>query len=166
MEKCQIYFGRKFYLRKKSGYWATSQPPYIRAHAWVWTNHFGSPPIGTHLHHKDGNKSNNAIENLELLTATEHTRLHLHEPERKELSRKACDKIRHLTKDWHKTDAGLEWHRLNGLKSWKGRQPKVSFCKRCNQKILSLAPRGKEFCTRSCKTRYNYKKNKEIGLLP
>lgn len=45
-------------------------------HRLVWTNAFGKIPEGHDIHHKDGNKSNNDIENLECLPRSEHIRLH------------------------------------------------------------------------------------------
>ena len=38
-----------------------------RLHRTVWEFHNGTIPKGYHVHHKDGNRSNNAIENLTLM---------------------------------------------------------------------------------------------------
>ena len=45
-------------------------------HRLVWKNHFGEIPKGFQIHHKDGNKLNNSIENLELVPFKEHQRIH------------------------------------------------------------------------------------------
>lgn len=46
-------------------------------HHYVWEQAGkGKIPEGYHLHHKDGNRFNNKIENLQLLTNSEHTKLH------------------------------------------------------------------------------------------
>ncbi len=45
-------------------------------HIWVWEKHHGKIPKNYQIHHKDGNKRNNSIENLELLTAEEHRKKH------------------------------------------------------------------------------------------
>lgn len=45
-------------------------------HTLVWEQHHGPVPRGHHVHHRDGDKGNNAIENLELLTNSEHQHLH------------------------------------------------------------------------------------------
>jgi len=62
---------------------------HIRVHGWVngnarhrytarmiWEYFFGKVPKGMIIHHKDYNKINNDIKNLELLTNSEHNRLH------------------------------------------------------------------------------------------
>jgi hypothetical protein len=48
----------------------------IMEHRLVWENHNGKIPKGYFIHHKDGNKLNNDINNLEILTPMEHKRKH------------------------------------------------------------------------------------------
>lgn len=48
----------------------------VLVHRLVWGEHHGKIPDGMEIHHKDFNKQNYSIENLELLTATEHHRRH------------------------------------------------------------------------------------------
>ena len=45
-------------------------------HCIVWENNNGKIPIGMQVHHKDFNKTNNNIENLQLVTPFDHKRLH------------------------------------------------------------------------------------------
>lgn len=77
--KCEdhhrLYFGRKFY-KSKNGYWVccTSRLPW--AHRWVWINEKGSLPNGFDIHHMDGDKDNNDISNLEMVTRSEHQKKH------------------------------------------------------------------------------------------
>ena len=41
-------------------------------HRTVWKEHYGDIPEGYEVHHKDHNKENNDITNLELLSPTQH----------------------------------------------------------------------------------------------
>lgn len=45
-------------------------------HIEVWEKENGPVPPGMIVHHKDENKRNNSIENLQLMTRLEHNRLH------------------------------------------------------------------------------------------
>src|SRR5690554_1665051 len=50
---------------------------YIFEHRLVMSQHLGRPlRSDEHVHHKDGNKLNNDISNLEIITLEEHSRLH------------------------------------------------------------------------------------------
>jgi hypothetical protein len=45
-------------------------------HVIVWEKHNGKIPAGFQIHHRDFNKTNNNISNLQLVTPLEHKRLH------------------------------------------------------------------------------------------
>jgi len=48
----------------------------VLEHRMVWEDNFGLIPEGKCIHHKDSNKLNNKLENLELVTPKEHSRYH------------------------------------------------------------------------------------------
>lgn len=48
----------------------------IREHILVWRHFKGDIPNGMEIHHKDGNKLNNEIDNLELIDSLTHRHLH------------------------------------------------------------------------------------------
>ena len=63
----------KAYLNKY-GYMYINKTP---LHHLVWENHYNKKvPKGYHIHHKDENKTNNDINNLQLISASEHAKLH------------------------------------------------------------------------------------------
>ena len=50
---------------------------YVLEHRYVMSEHLGRPLTKEEVvHHKDENKTNNSIENLQLMSHSEHTRLH------------------------------------------------------------------------------------------
>ena len=71
--KYQIYNSEKFTLRN-NGYFGLTKGQRILMHRYVWQNEKGIIPIGYDIHHIDENKENNAIDNLECLSKSEHTR--------------------------------------------------------------------------------------------
>ena len=72
----RLYFGRKFYKSSYNGYWICSKSRLPWAHRWVWMNEKGKIPKGLDVHHIDGDKENNEISNLELVTRSEHQKRH------------------------------------------------------------------------------------------
>jgi hypothetical protein len=50
-----------------------------RLHRLVWMLAHGPIPDGYQVHHIDGQRWNNSLDNLELMTISEHTRIHSHE---------------------------------------------------------------------------------------
>lgn len=70
-----IVDGLKFTIRYDGYYYCTTNDTLpLHKHNWIKKN--GEIPSGYQLHHKDQNKLNNNLENLQLLTVAEHTKLH------------------------------------------------------------------------------------------
>jgi len=82
--------GERFYL-KKSGHYRN---PNSCLHRRVWEKHNGPIPKGMVIHHIDHDPANNEIENLELMSWSEHTRQHMNEPESIERQRASWEKKR------------------------------------------------------------------------
>lgn len=72
-EKHQRFNGLTF--RKGTSGHYTNTSSFIHRH--VWQYYCGDIPAGNVIHHKNFNKSDNSIENLQMLTITEHNRLHM-----------------------------------------------------------------------------------------
>ena len=45
-------------------------------HRYIWKYYHGSIPKGYQIHHKDGNKDNNTITNLCIMSIGEHLKMH------------------------------------------------------------------------------------------
>src|SRR5947207_3481527 len=67
------YVGVRWH-RRKDGYYAYSRKGLL--HRYIWEQHNGPIPPGYHVHHRDHDKSNNAIDNLVALLPGEHARVH------------------------------------------------------------------------------------------
>ena len=67
--------GLKFTINR-DGYYECTTIDRLMLHNYNWEKENGKIPIGYELHHKDLNKTNNQIENLQLVTPKEHTEIH------------------------------------------------------------------------------------------
>src|SRR5258708_4095523 len=89
-----------------SGYVAFGKKGVLHRSIWELIN--GPIPDGFHIHHIDGNKLNNNIENLQCLSHAEHLSLHM-----------TSNKKLHL---WHRTEEGRQLLSINAKKIWKNRK--------------------------------------------
>ena len=69
------------FTKHENGKWLIDRDGYIwvdrqRQHRLVWETYYGKIPKGLQIHHIDGNKQNNAIENLQLVDAKLHKKIH------------------------------------------------------------------------------------------
>ena len=153
----QMHYGKKFYLDKKTGYWISTTCPHIRAHVWVWKKCKGEIEKGFHIHHKDGNKSNNSIENLEKMSAADHLSFHstkmFEDEEFRKKRVKHLEVIRPLTKKWHRSKEGAAWHKKQGKLCWDLREPRVFKCGQCDKQFKSKTFHSK-FCSGKCKSKW------------
>jgi len=69
----QEYDGKKFTLRP-NGYYSLTKDDRCLMHRYVWQKERGLIPENWDIHHLNGIKSDNRIENLECLPKSEHTR--------------------------------------------------------------------------------------------
>lgn len=71
----QEYRGKKFSLRN-NGYYALTSSSRVYLHRYVWETEVGPIPPGFDIHHKDENRANNEITNLECISKSAHTKKH------------------------------------------------------------------------------------------
>jgi hypothetical protein len=149
------YDGKRFY-QGKQGYWVSGKrynSP-VRLHTYVWEKHNGKTPKGYHVHHIDGNKENNDIENLRLMKPIEHFAMH-DSPERKEKARDNLNKNgRPKAAEWHKSFNARAWAKENyktslgklvGVKARKN-------CEICGKEFdYPVARPLSKYCSGKCK---------------
>lgn len=124
-------------------------------HQYTWFYYHGEIPKGYHVHHKDENKDNNDILNLELITQHKHLSDHM-TPERRRRAAEQCDAIRDSTKEWHASEEGIAWHREHAMQMWEGKTAIKYTCSCCGNEFESIKsyPEGNTFCSNACKSKW------------
>lgn len=123
-----------------------------RLHVAVWEYHNGHVvPEGCEIHHRDHNRRNNNIENLECLTIIEHRKHHANDKPTKRVL-KHLDKIRPKAAAWHRSPEGRKWHSEHAARQIKNRDPHIRTCQDCNKEFLTKTFKAK-YCSNNCKAR-------------
>ncbi len=130
-------------------------------HRVVWEEANGPIPEDYHIHHKDGDRANNDLSNLELLSDTEHGHLHGKQggrPSKGVIECVECGEFRqHYVRDRCKT-CYLTWR---SRERYQGRQGSQIVCIVCSQERIHCA-KGK--CYR-CYKRENTRNRRHTGVI-
>lgn len=167
----QFFNGYKFYKRSDNFYWYSTIPiggkrRYM--HIYVWEQANGQIPKGYEVHHKDLNRDNNNLLNLELLTVQEHKKLHTKLNKLNEETIKKWKGNMELAieraKEWHKSETGRKWHSEHAHKI---DYSKINYgeriCLVCNKKYLAKNT-NQRFCCQACKSKF-YRQNKKSSMI-
>ena len=138
------------YWKDAQGYYKNAHHKPHALHRAVWEYCNGEIPKGYTVDHIDRNKDNNQIQNLRLATYSENNRnVAQSEIERR---REWAEKIRPLTKEWHKSKEGIEWHKKHGIEAYKKRKPIAKVCAHCGNVFYTTQYSERaRFCSNNCK---------------
>jgi hypothetical protein len=165
--------GYKFRRDKKTGYFLSSKligNKRKRLHVYVWEKAYGEVPHGSHIHHKDGNKLNNEIENLELLSMKRHAIVHGKNLTDEDRKRRRDNVIRNATpaaKEWHRSADGAEWHSKHGKENMEKRTLRAYKCTCCGAEFTTRHIYGEgqnSFCSNKCKSSFRRSQKKDYVL--
>jgi hypothetical protein len=126
----------------------------------VWETHNGDIPDGMFVHHVDGDKSNNGIENLALMDGGKHSSYHTKKriAENPEAYRKRfLAATQDLAKEWHKSEEGRLWHSKHAMdnSSFIDRT-EDAICVVCgaHYKVTKVRKNKAMFCSGRCKAKH------------
>ena len=121
-------------------------------HKKIWEDAYGEIPKGFHIHHKDGNTGNNSLGNLEILSCKDHRGKHekAMTQKQKDARKNNMDEIRPMTKKWHASQEGHEWHKKHGIEGWDKRNEFEKTCMQCGKLFLTKTYH-QTFCSNACR---------------
>lgn len=158
--KYAYFDGRKFCRDEKTGYFLNTGI-HKRLHRYVYEKTIGEIPKGYDIHHKDHNKNNNEPDNLELLTRSEHLKRHaaeMTEAERKRRTQNILTKGVPAAAEWHKSEAGKEWHRKHFENIRESILARGTFvCEYCGKEYETQITKQNRFCSNNCKSAWRRK---------
>ena len=128
--------GSPYYYSKRTGYYRSSAGTEL--HRDMWALAFGPIADGVQIHHKDENRTNNTLDNLEALTSEAHARHH------------------NITKPRGFTVATPEQRSAGAKAMWNKRKPIKRVCLTCQGKYESRSTYS-SFCSNKCKVAGRYR---------
>ena len=155
----QIFNGKKYHKYSHERYFSRHD---VRLHRAVWEYYNGPIPEGYDVHHKDGNAENNDISNLEVISTTEHAKLHAeqhrNDPECMAKLRANMAKANKAACEWHRSPEGREWHRKHAREQGPRKEYERT-CICCGKTYTTKNPNSK-FCSLKC----NAKNRRDSGV--
>lgn len=129
-------------------------------HRCVWEFYNGSIPDGYDIHHKDGDRANNNIENLDMLERFAHKKHHSENLSDEERERRRDNMIENAIPkavEWHKSEEGSKWHSEH-LKNQhrSGCFERELVCSCCGKTYIGIpfSNDSNHFCSNACKSKY------------
>lgn len=159
-----IFDGHKFTKDEKTGYYLKTTKPRTRLHIYVWEYYNGCKvPKGFDIHHKDGNKDNNDINNLECVTRKRHNQIHKDsskwtEEQMKE-ARERMNHAREYANKWHSSEEGRAWHKEQYKQTLGNPIRRKLIKKKCEECGIEFNTYNNKsrFCSNKCKSAWRRK---------
>lgn len=146
-ETIQEYKGERYYLCG-----AYFQKNGVRLHRLIWQDgNKAEIPKGMHIHHKDGDRANNSLNNLQLITASEHARIHGQNPSDKAVEARrrnaqiATEGNKRIPKKVRSETRREAWEKQ------KQKPPTEKQCGYCGEVYETYVPHCSKFCSNRCK---------------
>lgn len=158
-DRHQEFCGAHFHKANKGDFVGRKNNSLVKLHRVVWSHYFGDIPDGYIIHHVDGDKENNQIENLQLMTHGEHSRLHhsdgVYCPPKKIFTCVVCGKeyeaYDQKINKFCSAACAQKYYRAR-------RQPLQKNCAYCGKPFTSLKKKTR-FCSHHCAMKYRWEKD-------
>lgn len=155
-----VYFNGLKFTRPNNKCYFRNNATQERLHRYVWKYYNGDIPEGYEIHHKDFDKGNNDISNLEMLTVAEHRALHarlLTDEQREWYRNNLLTNAAPKAVEWHKSEEGRKWHSKHSAENMANREEKEYTCTQCGKPFKTIHRYSKtsnHFCSNACKAKF------------
>lgn len=155
----KIFNGYKFYKNKKGRFLCT-----ISLHRFLWMYLNGEIPDDCDIHHKDFNKDNNSVDNLQLLTKEEHKKIHLAHKVKRKPEKKSkfictvCGREYKAVNRGNNTYCSTECKKV----AERTRTAEIKICEVCGKEFSTSE--DAKFCSKKCLGEYF--KRQEVKTCP
>ncbi len=122
-----------------------------RLHRVVWVEHNGAIPKGYHVHHRNHDRGDNRVENLELMRGSDHNRHHSSRPEHIARIMPHLAKARAAAAKWHGSPEGIAWHRDHAKKLRFGKRRASKRCAHCGDRFEGSDRKFNVYCSLNCR---------------
>lgn len=125
-------------------------------HRLVWEDAFGPVPKRCHIHHRNGDISDNHLSNLECIPMDKH----LSDNWKNKFAKREehfTSYAREKATEWHRSEAGRLWHKRQAKrsKSWTKWKREKKLCPVCNKEFMGLVRKSGHsqiYCSPACKS--------------
>ena len=131
-----------------------------RLHRTVCEFFNGEIPAGYHVHHIDGDRTNNEPDNLMPMRDAQHIHIHATSDEHRANGRRAIEIAIAEAPKWHKSEEGAEWHSKHALEYWQNAPLNDYVCSSCGKhyQTRNVSHQGNHFCGLNCRAAYGRRK--------
>ena len=154
--KTITYKGAKFRVGNHGYYVGVVNGKTTLLHRLIYEEAHGKVPRGHEVHHKNGNKTDNRLENLEMLSSVEHGRntfASMTDEWKEQSKRNLRECAQPKASEWHGSKEGLKWHKKHYHESLAKSHEIVDLkCEYCGASFR--AEKKTRFCSASCHMKY------------
>lgn len=144
--KKQTFRGETYY---KCGPYFRKGGNLLHRRVWEFNNDWTGVPPGHHIHHRDGDTTNNTSANLQLLSIDAHLDIH----QRMGHTRAVPPAARAAAAKWHGSQEGRDWHKIHYANNALRLHVVGEFsCDYCGSAYSAEVRRTNRFCSNTCKS--------------